>query len=413
MSSWNDSVGSNTWREILSEFDPNNIACISFREEPPSENFSKNYFIVSESAVIKNVFKKTKCCYKYEKDDLLASINEHNLSSSIKIRSKRHFFYFFKKMIREFLWKISRWKTKELVEFIKNFNPDYILFFMDGYIYFNDFCRFVIDNTSAKSIGYFVDDTFSYKQRIGVGFKILRFFQRTSLRKLVKKTDYFWAITDKTKKEADKLFKIDCTVITKPIKKQTTEQFNFNNWPLQILYTGNLGIGRDKTLKKLVSELIKVNKNNIYFNLDVYTSSNVSIKCANKASFVSLIPSIPQSEALKKQSDADILLFVEGTSLCTKNIARLSFSTKITDYLSCGKPILAIGNKSIAPIEYLLKHNACLDAHNKKSIRKCLLQIINNPAILSEISKNSISLGLSNHNDSIIKERINSFLIGC
>ena len=102
-------------------------------------------------------------------------------------------------LAREMIWKLGKWKTKELDDFLDSFKPDIILHAMEGYIHLNRITEYAIERTGAKAIGYIWDDNFTYKQHSDFGYKVYRFFQRKSLKRLAKKTDAFFAITEKTK----------------------------------------------------------------------------------------------------------------------------------------------------------------------------------------------------------------------
>lgn len=79
-------------------------------------------------------------------------------------------------------------------------------------------------------------------------------------------------------------------------------------------------------------------------------------------------------------------------------MARLSFSTKLTDYFSSGNAILAIGSKSTAPMKYLLENKAALIAENKSEILEVLQQIICNFDLLEKVAKNAYDCGVRNYN---------------
>ena len=98
------------------------------------------------------------------------------------------------------------------------------------------------------------------------------------------------------------------------------------------------------------------------------------------------------------------MLFAEAISGKSSLTARLSFSTKITDYFRSGKCIFAVGNPDIAPIEYLKYEDAALVACNKKNIKEQFIKIINNPDIISEYSKKAYDCGQKNHDIKAIKE---------
>lgn len=397
---WNSKVGSDTWVTLVSGLNPNNIANISLREDSPDSLACDNYFVLSENKVIKSIFKrKIKTGRRVERssiqEDVSSDLIEHNLRYQ-KMGKRRGFWGLF---AREIVWKLGKWKTKELNEFIESFKPDIILYSMEGYIHLNRICRYVKKKTDAKSIGFFWDDNFTYKQTNRFGLKVFRFLQRCSLKKLARQTDAFWAITDMTKKEADAFFGIDCTIVTKPLKKDIIYRDWQVNEPIRVLYTGNLQIGRDRSLIKVVEALKEVNKEKTFFQIDVYTKTQLSedVKAQLDCGFCTLHEPVPQSEVFKLQEQADILLFLEDVDGPDSKTARLSFSTKITDYLSSGKCIFAVGCMDTAPMQYFLENEAAIIATTSVEMVKKFKAILENQTLLAEYAKRACECGIKNH----------------
>lgn len=400
VSSWNIKIGMNTWPALLEGHDPDCIAHICFRQDAPNNPICNNYFVISENKVIKSVLKRgLKTGYAVERceddavlsEDLTVQKNRYN-----KMKKHRNAFTL---LGRELLWKLGKWKTKELDSFVKNFHPDIILYGMEGYLYFNRVCRYVKKISGAKSIGFFYDDNFTYKQCSGLSDDIWRFFQRKSLKKLAKTTDDFLAITLKTKKEADAFFKVDCTVVSKPCNNIPTVEDKEPVFPIKILYTGNLGIGRDESLLMVAEALKKVNAYGNHFELNVYSATDLSESIKEKLScgFCFLHDAVFNDEVLALQKEADILLFLEAVGGRNSKIARLSFSTKITDYFSAGKCIFAVGPKDIAPIEYFEENGCAVIASDEQSITDKLLAISDNLKIITEYAKKAAECALKNH----------------
>lgn len=427
MASWNTLVGSDTWAKLLKNYNPKDIANISFRDEYPDNGACNNYFVISEKKIIKSVFNRnTKTGYKVDSkeyiEDNICDTAFHN--QLYKNKEKR---IYAKRMIREIIWEVGKWKTKELNEFLDSFNPDIVLYFMDGYIYFNRICRYITNRTGAKSIGFFVDDNFTYKQSKKIGFKTLRFFQRKSLHRLVLDTDAFWAITEMTKEEADKEFGINCTIVTKPISEEVKYKKYETNFPIKILYTGNLGIGRYRSLKKLCEALRNINKDSIKFCIDVYTNTQISEKLFGELEYdyLNIYPAVEQKCVLDLQRNADILLFLEDVDGADALTARLSFSTKIVDYLSASKCIFAIGNMETAPMQYFKKNNAALIAQSTNDIEQKLKTLLEEPCIIENMSYNAYLCGQKNHMEgkvlgivdnsiqSLLSQKDNVLLKGC
>ena len=209
----------------------------------------------------------------------------------------------------------------------------------------------------------------------------------------MKNTTSFFAITKKTKDEADLVFNINCAILTKPVQQTAAYYSTQPHKKIKMLYTGNIDFGRFDSLNKIAKE---IGENNSY-QLDIYTKSfltNRQKKKLNKNN-VFIYKSIPQEQIIELQKQYDVLVFVESLSSFNKD-ARLSFSTKLVDYFSAGKCIFAVGNEDLAPISYLKDSNSALVATKKKDISSCLLRM-KDKGVLSFYSKRSFELGIKKH----------------
>lgn len=397
--SWNSKVGANSWASLLEDYDSDNIASIFIRDEMPDSKVCSLYFNISESKIIKSVLKrKTKTGTEItpQSDVNSKELQEHNARYEKHGKKRRYSML----LARELIWKLGKWKTKELDDFLDSFKPDIILHSMDGYIHLNRIIEYAIKRTGAKAIGYIWDDNFTYKQHKSLGYKLYRHFQRKSLKRLAKKTNAFFAITEKTKREADEFFGIDSVVLTKPLSSEPSVNYGELTKPIKMLYTGNLYIGRDRTLLRLVNSLKEQENASENFKIEVYTQTRLSEEIKNElsCSFCTINEPISQNEALEKQRKADILLFLEDIDGKDSKVARLSFSTKTTDYLSAGKCIFAIGDIDAAPIEYLKENDAAIVASNDEEIKNAIQLIASNNNILVEYANNSANLGILKHN---------------
>ena len=402
--SWNSKVGANSWSVLLDGYDSKNVANIYIRDEIPDSSVCSRYFNISENKIIKSVFKrKTKTGKEVfptsESSTPDADLLAHN-ERYAKMGKKRRYSML---LARELIWKAGKWKTKELNEFLDSFKPDIILHSMDGYIHLNRVIEYAIKRTGAKAVGYIWDDNFTYKQSKRIGYKVYRFFQRRSLKKLANKTQEFFAISPMTKAEADGYFGINCTLLTKPINSTPTVNYGKIGEQIKILYTGNLYIGRNETLLKVVNAAKRLPKGRFF--IDVYTNSKLEQEFMEKIDpeICCIHPPIPQKEVLEKQRQADILLFLEDIDGPHSKAARLSFSTKITDYLSAGKCILAVGNTETAPMKYFTDNDAALVAGIEEEIYAALLKLSEAPELIVGYAENAARAGIKNHNKEDIK----------
>lgn len=90
---------------------------------------------------------------------------------------------------------------------------------------------------------------------------------------------------------------------------------------------------------------------------DVETYSSL----LNLSEEVRIVGTLPYSEVPAAQMKSDVLVhaeaFLEGLSLAR---TRLSLSTKIPQYLAAGRPVLAVGPKNVASMEYLSRTGAAM-----------------------------------------------------
>ncbi len=407
---WNSKTGSDTLSSLMEGYDTGKIANLYTKEGFPDSKVCDNYFRISENAVIRSLIKrKTKTGTHIILSENAVDNNSANAAATdarykkVSSGTKRNYLLL---LARELIWKFGRWKTPELDKFIEEFNPDTVFFPMEGYIYFNRINRYILKKTGAKGVGYFWDDNFTYKQSDNFGHNLYRFFQRISLKKTAKQCSDFFAITPKTKEEADDFFNINCKVLTKPCN---FEGYSFSPYspsePLRMLYTGKLIIGRFETIKLIGDALDIINADGEKIFLDIYTTTVLSEEQKSSLSkYVHILGAIPQNLVAEKQANADILLFAEAVDGENSKTARLSFSTKITDYLRSGKCIFAVGKKDIAPMEYLKNENAAIVAESLEEITSGLESLINDKESICIYAKNAFECGKKNHNKSDIQE---------
>lgn len=405
---WSDAVGSNTMSALLHNYPKDKLACLYIRADISDSTVCHRYFHIYEGRVIKSILNR---CMK--------SGEEYNLGeckiTSLEInqektrynsyRGKSNWFYLF---AREFVWVLGHWRSKELDAFLEDFKPEVVFFPIESYIHFNRINEYIIKKCQPKQVlGYLWDDNFTYKQRRGsLGFYLHRWWLRRGVKRLVKKCDTVFAICPKMKQEVDAEFGINSVLLTKPIKQFGEIKTPSCHLPIKILYTGKLIYGRDATIAEVVDAIKEINKDGQKVLLQLYTNTKLTSAmqkricvdgCCEMKGFV------PQSEVLEIQKAADVLLYAESLS-DTNLTARLSFSTKMTDYLASGACIWAVGNKDLASIAYLREEDAGLVSFDAVTIKEILSKLMQDPELLHEYAVKAKQCGERNHSAQMIHE---------
>lgn len=411
---WSDSVGSNTMSELFREYPKDKLACLYIRSNKSDSESCHRYFHIYEGRVMKSIVHRNVATgEEFRLDDAQSDANDlmEEKARYDKYKRKKSWIYLF---AREFVWLFGRWKSKELDGFLDDYNPEVLVCPIESYIHFNRINEYIIKRNQPRVIGFLWDDNFTYKQQPhSWGYKIHRWWLRHSVKRLVEKCDKVVALSPKMKEEADAEFGIDAVLLTKPIFNQPPFVEYTPNEPIRMLYTGNLYVGRDETLASIVDAIKEVNKSCQKVILDVYTSTIIKKELEDRIKVAGCCVAhdpISQSEALRLQKEADVLLFIESLTQ-EGGDARLSFSTKITDYFCAGKCIWAVGSNHLSAIDYLEKQDAAVCSLSKGDILPTLLRMISDKAIISKYAMKGWQCGHNKHDAKMIIEKLSKMLL--
>ncbi len=411
---WSDSVGSNTMSELFREYHKDKLACLYIRADISDSASCHRYFHIYEGRVMKSITKRgiaTGEEYKLgERDAMPPELGEEKARYET-FRRKKNWLYTF---AREFVWLFGKWKSKELDAFLDDFNPEVLVCPIESYIHFNRINEYIIKMKRPRVIGFLWDDNFTYKQHPhSIGYRLHRWWLRHSVKRLVKQCETVVALSPKMKEEADAAFGINSVLLTKPIFDQPPFTPYTPSSPLRLLYTGNLYVDRDETIANIVDAIREVNKEGQRVILDVYTSTAINPSLENRIKVDGCCvvhDPVKQSEVLRLQKEADVLLFVESLNDDGSGSARLSFSTKITDYFCAGRCIWAVGTDQLSAIDYLEKQDAALCSTTKDAIRPTLERLVSDSALIDQYAQKGWQCGYQNHNATEIISKMNDII---
>ena len=417
-------VGINAWREdgtahtlmdIFRCWDPERLALIYTRADMPNTDVCHRYFQISESQVLKSVLKPWMKVGRVVENT--PSKNNEEISSEHARYASAH-----KKsssllpLLREMVWKVGHWKTPALRKFVEDFNPDIVFVPIYPTVYMGWIQKYIIKLTRKPTVCYLADDNYSYDSCNGVLSYIHRWWLRKQVGPLAIGCKEMFVIVDKEKEDTDNRFGTDSVILTKGIDFEGRAFSSHEpNQPLQIVYTGSLIIGRDMTLASLADIINKINaeKGQVCAELFIYsqTEPNKEVLSRINKGASHFCGRIGREDVISVQQKADVVVFAEALVGRDANAAKLSFSTKITDYLSNGKCIFAIGKNDIAPIDYFKKYDSAIIANSIDEIEDGIRKLITNPLLTVEYGEKAFACAKQNHDRSMMNERfINTML---
>lgn len=416
---WQDSGSIRTLPEIFACYEKDKVAQIYTKAGIPQTQVCDRFFRINENVVIKSIFKrniKTSAEVKNQEGSLSDNEKEELLTEQKRYSVARKKHSWLMTLLREFVWLFGKWKTAELDEFLDDFKPEVLFVPVYPFVYMSRLQLYIIKRTKAPVVCYISDDNYTYKAcgKNPLAY-IHRFWLRKGVKKIMNSCQKLFVIAPKQKQEYDRLFGTDSILLTRIVEISENVQTEKNaELPLKMIYTGKLGIGRDKSLAEIAKAVSRINREGEKISFSIY-SGDTPIGEALKAfegKGVHFCGSVTADKVAELQQEADITVFAESLEKKFRNAARLSFSTKLTDYFKSGCCIFAIGAKDIAPMEYLIKEDAAIIATDYDCIEEKLRELCQNPQLVKEYGEKSLQCGKRNHSKEKVLEEFKKVMCG-
>lgn len=397
-----------TLSNIFCDYPSDKISYICIETRNPDFSRCKRHFQISEIAMIRKIFMwniKTGNALTSEKTTIDFDNEKQEKRVLRHVRAHRSILFLF---LREILWWLGGWKSKELNKFISDSNPDIIFCVGDPLPLMNKLERFVIKQAGKPAVLFLMDDIYSYTTCHNIQNRFYRWMLRCQVIPLIKSCKAHFAISPKMKGECDELFGTNCVLLTKGIEK-VADPLQQVHSPISIAYTGNLLYGRFGTLAAIAKTIERINKQgqcrallNIYTQTEV---DDVKRRLLDIPGVSYLHKPVPYSCLSGIYEASDIVLFIESLEEQYKYVARLSFSTKLTDYMASGRCIFAVGAEDIAPMEYLRDADIGIQCNSLKEIDEKLTDLLFHQEKILSMANKSLFYGEKNHNKQMMHKR--------
>lgn len=401
---WRDDSHIRTLPELFSCWDRDRVAQIYTRAGVPSNSICDRYFRIDENSVIKSIFNrrlKTGTVVENQNGELCPDEQARLDAENARYAAAHRKHSWFMTLCREAVWRFGKWKTKELDEFIRDFDPDVLFVPVYPFYYMERIQSYIIKKTGKPVVCFLADDNYTYLPCGNNPLSYLhRFILRGYVRRVMRHCKELFVMTPKAKEEYDRFFSTDSRILTKAVDfSHIHYEEKPIHTPIRMVYTGKLVIGRDKALAQIADALREINKDELRLTLDIYSPDTPHHRLLPMfgAPGCRLCGAVPKDEVAQIQAQADIVIFAESLDRKYRNAARLSFSTKLTDYFASGKCIFALGSRDIAPIDYLIREDAAVVVTEYSQIGKTLSKLCAEPQQITEYGRKAFDCGKRNH----------------
>ena len=315
------------------------------------------------------------------------------------------------RFLKTIVWNYGIIDEEKFGRFIEDFKPDIIFSTRFSHSKILRLERLALKYAKCPIVAFTGDNEYSLRRySFNPLFWFNLFYQRNCLRKMMINYSLYYTLSERQIEEYQHVFNVPMKILrkcsAKPMGKFIIRPVGK---PIKIVYGGKLYAGRDKTIAELGEAIREVNKEELFFQLHIYTGSKVADvigRGLNDKINTFLHSPISSSELEKVYHNSDIALSVESFDLSLRLETRVSFSTKLIDCLNSTCAVMMIGWKENSGFEYLNKNKVAICIDSIKNILPTLRKIISNPEIIQVYKQNAYKCMVMNHDRNKIQSYI-------
>lgn len=399
-----------TLLSMLSCVPAENLAQLYFHAEIPTTDRCKNYFRIKDEEVLRSVVTRRIKPTIYGEKDIRPEVKyprvDKGFVSKIYQFSRRRTPLIYN--ARNLIWKLGKWDSAALRNWIDDFKPDLIFFAAGDYAFSYRIACSVSCRLNIPVVMWCCDDFYlskRYADTIGGRYchrNLMKWVERLS-----RQTRSVVVISEQMKRDYARLFNqpINVVRISAPENRMAKPLAERRG----IVFAGGLGVNRIYPLIELGRQL-RTAKLPGYEYIDVYSNEKNPkvLEQLTEENGIRFHGGAAAAHIPAILGQAKFALHVEAFDNNAKERTRYSLSTKIAEMLRSGACIIACGPSDIASMEYLAENKAALILGAPQEIAEGITALDADPQIYEEIINNAERLAQKNHskdrNDALMSE---------
>ena len=364
----------------------------------------KSYYYISDAEALKSIIRRNRCGYALPQ-------SQDEVSEALFLGSRKKHPNTTIKFFRSIVWRLSAWYRGGLSQWLTVQKPD-VVFFVGGDSFFSHEIAVKLSKRLGIPLATYFTDDYVLNSPSTFYTRCLKYHYR----KTIAHSMSLFAIGDQM---ANDYFSYYHRVFFPIMNIVNIPNITPRRLPLEeqisICYFGGLHLGRARQLIRFASFMRQ--KVSVYLNKD-YSISVYSFATPLedegrelKRLGVQLYPGITGDELRTKMEDSDVLLHVESTKDDFYSLTKLSVSTKIPEYMSLAKPVIAFGPADIASFRVIADANSSLvvnDVGDEKEMdiqAKKLANILNSAEQLYLLAKDNYEYAKTHFDRAVVSKK--------
>lgn len=355
----------------------------------------RDYLHIGDREVVRTFFQSKKNLGKIirHEDDVTNQITQSDFSKSVKKNS-------FTALARELAWSCNKNVLDSICSWIDINTPNIILLQAGDSAFMYNLAMKVAKKYNAPLVifnteyYYFEDRNWFDGNNKSLLFKLYKKHLRKTVDAVMEYAKISIYNSEWLKSKYDNHFHKPSTFIYQ--SSDIHLQPNLMGVKKRLVYVGNFSFNRHLPIIEIAKTMTELSSD---YEIEAYgPASEIIVEELKKQPNLSYKGIIPYCEVQKVLVDSKLLLLVESLDSLNSKLTEYGFSTKITDYMGTGVPILAYGSINNVGISYLKKEDAAFVANTPLELRTVLKESIFNDIKRLQIVKTALAVSMRNHN---------------
>ena len=387
--------------QYFSEWDKNCIAQFFVMNEEPDSPFCERYYRMTDKEAMR-------ACLTGKKGGSRINVSRKEFKNEKVYKKVSKIPRYWQRLIRDIVWNCGRWYTKDLENWIKEFEPEILLVMIGGSSFIPNIAMKLAKKFNLPIVIYNTESYYFEKVSLFNPVKwIYRKEGNRAIKKIIKRSSEEIYLNEKLKElYAVKFGKEGCvlyqsTELVPSPKKDKSQELKF-------LYAGNINLGREQSLIQIAKALQNISPEYI---LDVYGGADVATEQElHSANGIRYHGKVEYERVLSAIEESDFIFHAESfEARIVKNLTT-AFSTKIADSLASGRCFVIYAPETLACVEYLKRFNCACVINSRSELEVCLSELINSKEAQKGFIERAISIAQENHNSKVNCERMRVIL---
>lgn len=309
--------------------------------------------------------------------------------------------------------------SKNIIEWINDFNPDILYVQCSGYAMLS-FVEELHNIIGLPMVFHVMDDWISINQ----SFFLSNMWKRKTecvFKKILSHTSLNLSISEGMSEEYLRRYGKKFIPFHNPIDvdkwiNQYKINYSINQRRVTMLHSGRIGYPTSTSIIELARAITKINNEGMYL-IELQIQSpfipEILLKQIRRFSCINIIEPVSHSELPNVYSKVDLLVIPIDFSKKAERFCKFSMSTKISEFMISGTPIILYAPESIFMVQHAKQYGwaKLITNNNIDYIADDIIEVIKSMSYREKVGKNARIFSVKNYNSHFIRAHFEDRLI--